>query len=260
MSKLGKKKVIIITLTTLAALILCVVFVIVIKQLKYNHAMELKEKGEFREAYEVFEQLNGYKDSDAQMRDVTMEKGLLRECQVGDIIVFGDYNGNSTWIVLAKEDNKVLVLSEDCIIRRCYNAELTTTTWDNCSLRTWLNRAYFDSAFNTDEQAMIVETSITNTIADEDNSPPQTEDEENLSDYVFLLSIEEVNQYLPDNSDKQGDYEGQTIWWWLRSPSMYFDNYAANVSIDGPVDEYGTYVTNGSGGVRPALWISINEL
>jgi hypothetical protein len=52
------------------------------------------------------------------------------------------------------------------------------------------------------------------------------------------------------------DADGETCWWWLRSPGRY-DDYAARVHGDGDVYVYGDRVTLDSGGVRPALWLNL---
>ena len=45
-------------------------------------------------------------------------------------------------------------------------------------------------------------------------------------------------------------------WWWLRSPSIGFINYAALVYGAGSVSRYGNLVHDGDGAVRPALKIT----
>ena len=68
-------------------------------------------------------------------------------------------------------------------------------------------------------------------------------------DEIFILSIDEINQYLPNESDRAAEE-----WWWLRSRGSIYT--AALVSDIGIVNDYGRRVDN-SYGVRPALWISL---
>ena len=50
---------------------------------------------------------------------------------------------------------------------------------------------------------------------------------------------------------------GEGWWWWLRSPGE--SNYkAAHVRIIGAVRIIGEYINYSPGGIRPAMWVSIN--
>ena len=60
--------------------------------------------------------------------------------------------------------------------------------------------------------------------------------------------------YTDDDYKVEGT---STCWWWLRSPG-YFQNGAALVSYGGVVFSYGSTVSNGYGGVRPAMWIDLD--
>ena len=69
----------------------------------------------------------------------------------GDIITFGKYeqdnkksNGKEDieWIVLAREGNKVLVLSRYALASKPYNNKKTDVTWETCSLRKWLDKDF----------------------------------------------------------------------------------------------------------------------
>lgn len=206
----------------------------------------------------------------------------LKNAKVGDYIFFGKYeqdnnifNGSEDieWLVLANENNKLLVISKyglDCQIYNTYNALYTSVTWETCLLRKWLNESFISKAFSTEEQNQIQNTTVT---ADK-NPEYDTSPGNDTTDKVFLLSITEVNKYF--NSDDarkcvptayaiaQGAYANDnypvdgkaTCWWWLRSPGRDFDN-AAFVSIPGMVASYGNYNHDTSTVVRPAMWISL---
>ncbi|MDR3069865.1 MAG: DUF6273 domain-containing protein, partial [Propionibacteriaceae bacterium] len=73
---------------------------------------------------------------------------------------------------------------------------------------------------------------------------------------VFLLSVEEVDQYLKsDDLRVARDKDGAPVWWSLRSPGSNPNNAAA-VSPSGWLDRSGDSVNDGSVGVRPALWLN----
>ena len=206
----------------------------------------------------------------------------IKTANVGDIIVFGTYeqdnnisNGkeNIKWLVLAKENNRVLVISDKALDCQPYNSSYTEeVTWENCSLRKWLNGTFLNKAFSTEEQAQIQNTTVS-----ADNNPQYSTNPGNATtDKVFLLSINEVEKYF--NSDEarkcaptayakaQGASTNDTCktpsgaatcWWWLRSPGDD-QSSAAYVYFGGDVFELGNYVFSGLNAVRPAMWITID--
>ena len=195
---------------------------------------------------------------------------------VGDIITFGRYeqdnniiNGKEDieWIVLAKADNRILIISKYALDCRPYNTSYTDVTWETCTLRKWLNNNFINSAFTADEKAMIP----TVTVSADKNPNYSTNPGNATQDQVFLLSITEANKYFSSDSARQckateyavagGAYvnsDNGNCWWWLRSPG---DNqcYAAIVFSGGDVHEGGDGVYNGRRAVRPALWIDLNS-
>ena len=201
--------------------------------------------------------------------------GDISEVSVGSYVFFGSYeqdndttNGKEDieWLVLAKEDNKILVISKYALDCQQYNTSVTSVTWETCSLRKWLNGTFINNAFSSGEQSKIQTTTVT---ADK-NLSYSTSPGNNTTDKVFLLSITEVNQYFSSYSARkcqgtaycyaQGAYKGNNgnCWWWLRSPGNNSGS-AAIVSYDGSVYYLGINVSSGSGAVRPALWINLGS-
>ena len=202
--------------------------------------------------------------------------------KVRDCVAFGKYHQtalgvNSTpiqWRVLAKENNRVLIISEKALDRQRYNTSNTNVTWETCSLRKWMNGTFLNNAFSAEEQAQIQNTNVS---ADE-NPQYSTNPGNATTDKVFLLSITEAEKYLTtDESRKcvptaftkeQGAYVDKqfttasgeaTCWWWLRSPGR-IQNYDAFVYNDGSVRCRGLDVCNNFGCVRPAMWIDLSKL
>lgn len=205
----------------------------------------------------------------------------IKTANVGDIIVFGTYeqdndttNGKEDieWLVLAKEDNKILVVSDKTLDCRKYNSSKTSVTWETCTLRKWLNGTFLNKAFSIAERAQIQNTTVS-----ADNNPPYSTNPGNATtDKVFLLSINEVEKHF--NSEEAGKctptayakaqgastsdtYKtpsgAATCWWWLQSPGYYQHN-AADVRSDGFVYEGGSNVLSDYDAVRPAMWITID--
>ena len=197
-----------------------------------------------------------------------------RNEKIGKTIIFGTYpyvKGGQTapieWSVLDVQGNKVLVISKYALDCQQYNTSCIEVTWETCTLRTWLNGTFLDSAFSSSEQAAIAQTTVT-----ADKNPKHDTDPGNATmDKVFLLSIDEANKYFSSDSARaclptdyavaNGAFENDSngnCWWWLRSPGE--DDQIGAVSVDdvGAVDYYGDFVDRDDGAVRPAMWINLD--
>lgn len=73
------------------------------------------------------------------------------EYKIGDTISFGDY----IWKILDIVDNKALITTEYVIERRPYNDELKEITWENCSLREYLNNEFYNSFTEREKDTII---------------------------------------------------------------------------------------------------------
>ncbi|MCD7728002.1 MAG: DUF6273 domain-containing protein [Ruminococcus sp.] len=201
----------------------------------YNTAMNYYESGDLGAAYNIFVELGDFSDSKEMINKV------CSKLSNGDIIEFGDYS----WIVLEKSDDTMLIITEDIIEDRAYNEQKEDITWENCTLREYLNGSFYDS-FSEEEQSMIVETNLTNP----DNSKCGTDGGNDTTDKIFLLSLEEAEEYMTEDERIASDR------WWLRSPGGIQDHTAV-VSISGVIGTNGFYV-NYEYGVRPALRLKLS--
>lgn len=196
-----------------------------------------------------------------------------KQYNVGDYITFGSYeqdnntaNGKEDikWLVLDKQDDKILVISQVALDAKAYNSSYASVTWETCSLRSWLNATFFNNAFNPNEQSM-----IKSTLVRADKNPRSDESSgNNTTDKVFLLSIKEANDYFSTDVARrcigsaycyaQGAYQADNCncEWWLRSPGN--GSYgAAYVRSDGSVLYNGDLVNFDCYAVRPAIWINL---
>lgn len=119
----------------------------------------------------------------------TEENSLETETNynVGDIIKFGRYeqDGNEEngkeeieWEVLSVEADRILLLSKYALDSKQYHFEKTSVTWENCSLRKWLNNDFKNIAFSSEEQKEIMCVTVVN----EDNAYYGTEGGNNTQD------------------------------------------------------------------------------
>ena len=208
------------------------------------------------------------------------QKLELKNVSAGQIIKFGMYEQDNIsnsktpieWRVLAVEGNKALIISEKGLDCKPYNTSYACVTWKTCSLRSWLNETFLNSAFTTAEQSKIKST----TVSAGKNPRYGTSAGNATRDKVFLLSITEANKYFTTDEARKcvptayakangaytiSDYtkDGEsTCWWWLRSPG-YLQYSAASVYLGGSVGYGGDDVVDVDGCVRPALWITLES-
>ena len=202
-----------------------------------------------------------------------------------DCIYFGNYyqSNSSTkepikWRVLSVNGNDAFLLADQNLDAKPYNEKFTDVTWATCTLRTWLNDTFLNTAFTSAEQAAIKNTTVVN----DDNPYYDTEGGENTTDKVYLLSIAEASntaygfngEFRTESETREAkntayakecgawtststEYEGNGFWW-LRSPGS--DSLGASgVSYDGYGAANGLYVHVDDNAVRPALHLNLSS-
>ncbi|MFA5422066.1 MAG: DUF6273 domain-containing protein, partial [Bacilli bacterium] len=137
-------------------------------------------------------------------------------------------------------------------------------------IRSWLNDNFYNTAFNNEEKARILTTTVDNSAASTGDIPNNYACA-NTSDQVFLLSYAEATsetyglstttarQLQPSayaQSQGVGTYTSNgNSYWWLRSPVSSYAYIARYVYDDGRV--FYSNVNYSNYGVVPALWISL---
>lgn len=195
---------------------------------------------------------------------------ILASAQIGDIVYFGTYDieplitgERIEWIVLDRQDGKVLLVAKDGLKGAAFEKEYVATDWEKSTLRKMLNHDFVESAFTQKEQELLAVTKIIT----QANTRFGTEGGNVVYDKVFLLSVEEVEQYFGDDDSRKflpttmahrnrmnfNPNEGSS-WWWLRTMGKDVD-MAAVVTVKGEISLDGERVNIVSGGVRPAMWI-----
>ena len=267
-----------------AVAVLCVAVIIYIAYnivtspgVQYRRAVRLMDKNVVK-SYELLIGLDDYKDS-AEKADTIYEEykvEKLKVAKVGDYVYFGAYeqdndmsNGKEIieWLVLDKQDDKLLVISKDGLDCKKYNESYENVTWKDCTLRKWLNSTFMEDAFSTEEQSLIASSVIQNPDNEEFNIPGGEE----TTDQMFLLSIDEANQYFDSDRERTcrpteyalvndaRAYSDGFCWWWLRSPGSLQD-CAARVQYYGELRTYGYNVAYRHCSVRPAMWIELDTV
>lgn len=129
---------------------------------------------------------------------------------VGDRVEFGIWHDKPiTWRVLAVEDDRALVITEDILAVRPYDDlgvsssgwiqwDDISTTWAESDIRAWLNDEFLNTVFTWEAQEAINLSQLSNP----DNPEKGIEGGANTEDRVFLLSIDEANRYFSGNDER----------------------------------------------------------
>lgn len=198
---------------------------------------------------------------------------------VGDIVVFGSYpylQNDRTykvesieWRVISNENGELFLLSEKTFSQP-YHDTPEEVTWAECTLRTWLNDDFYNTAFNESEKALILTTQLTT----EDNPDYGTEGGEDTQDKIFLLSYSDsLNSKYGFSSGGNTDStrahdltesEDLRLFWTLRTPGnqgnkICYVDYNGSVYSSGAIYYSETTGRNYYIGVRPALKLNLNS-
>lgn len=188
-----------------------------------------------------------------------------------------------TWRVLDPDEGYIMCDNvidsqsyQNFVIRKdgkLYNSKDFTnyvSDWETCSLRQWLNKTFYNTAFSREEKMLIGTTFL------ENNSPDGTWFGTDTGDKIFILSFDDViNSAYGFNSSKsefdearklkatdyskcQGVYISQGYpYWWLRTPgnaeAVYLVSSYGWAALGQGV--YGTGV-----GVVPALKLNLKAV
>lgn len=163
---------------------------------------------------------------------------MIENASLYDLVEFGNYN----WYVIVKDSDYSMLFCEESVDKRVYNKgwDSDKTTWEECSLREWLNNDFYNSFSESEKAAIILCTN-----ENPDNSQEHTDGGNTTEDYVFLLTMYDA-EVLPKSVLK---YSQEC---WLRSPGV--TQYgAAVITEDGKVDFDGGYGPFAKSGVRPLI-------
>ncbi|MDR2088095.1 MAG: DUF6273 domain-containing protein [Clostridiales Family XIII bacterium] len=166
--------------------------------------------------------------------------------------------GGVAWRVLAAENDAVLLISKEILGQRKFHGGPPFRGWGESEIREYLNGPFYGS-FPAEARTLIRE--VTNYTARAYNDDARLASR----DRIFLLSLDEAQdgKYFADEKDRAAVCDGAGWWWWLRCPGAGFDvKFAANDMVMA-VDRSGVfnraYIDLAIGGVRPALWMELDD-
>ena len=212
---------------------------------------------------------------------------MANELNIGSTFLFGSYIQSSNrktvkpieWQILAMYGNIALVVSKYALDSKPYNRYNELVSWEDSTLRKWLNNDFLNMAFTVEEQRAILETEIDNSeyFGYSDFGPIINN---NTKDRVFILSDDEASEYFKDDIARRcggtpyviskgasktfnAKVDGRPcVLWWLRTldfTSPHCRSMAKHVEEFGRLDVgyVASYVACPGICVRPALWIDM---
>ena len=221
------------------AVLLVVVLVICynVAPTRYYIAQAQHAVGLSKYAMDSYEELGTYKDS--ALKKVEMEQVLLAQASEGDEVVFGARK----WIVIEKKENQVVLAANKALSNQPYHKEVADVTWENCSLRQYLNKDFVTKTFSAEEQAVLVDMESK---ADE-NETFRIAGGKDTMDKVTILSAEQVETYKGVLGSKMNNTR-------LRTPGKEL-NATCYVSYVKEIVEYGFPVEKKGALVRPIITV-----
>ena len=126
----------------------------------------------------------------------------LSKAKVGDTIYYGWYDSyyvgenlwkdNIEWIVLSKENGRALVISKNILDVQPFDSSSGYITWEDSSLRQWLNDYFLNYTFSESERNHIPKV----TIANDRNEYYRVSSGDDTQDQIFCLSVDEAEAYF----------------------------------------------------------------
>lgn len=209
---------------------------------QYRYALQLRNDEAYDEAISMLRKIDGYKDSGVVLAETEVIK--LKNAKVGDDLLFGEAH----WHVLEKKEDKVLLgkVKPVQVEGVAYNTVSKNITWEECSLREYLNNDFIEEIFNESMAEKILTTEVTV----EDNKKYNTKGGNKTQDKLFLLDAKQAEDYADILSDYLRD-------WWIINPGSN-QNMAQFVSY-GKVMSSGYDVSSDNIFIRPAMWVSLEK-
>lgn len=164
---------------------------------------------------------------------------LFPDAKIGDIVTFGSYEQDNDltngaepieWQYVADRDGHKLLLSKYALDGRAYHDIIEGITWENCTLRKWLNNDFYNTAFSDSDKEKIVTAYNENPDSTELYSSSESWGEyyggqggNATNDKVFLLNWKEAKEYFAGQLDDDNT--------WIEETGEDFDHENYNLNL-----------------------------
>jgi len=184
---------------------------------------------------------------EAQIRTITDRN--IQTAQIGDIVEYGQLNMDSTnnlspveWIVLDKKDDNVLLVSKLILSSKKFGTASDRISWADSNIKNYLNSDFYNRVFSEYEKLNIKGTIL----------------EGDLEDNIFILSQDEMEQYLTEDTlylgiNRMAVGISEMNGYWTRTCQK---NKCVAYNFEN--NSYETIYPTRAYGIRPAMWIDLS--
>ncbi|MBO4548470.1 MAG: PASTA domain-containing protein, partial [Abditibacteriota bacterium] len=214
-------------------------------------------------------------------KPVNRKRSTISKAEKGDVVTYGRYeqdgnfaNGKEPieWIVIGEDydddiGSYLTLISRYGLDARPYTDYNADITWENCSLRQWLNGKFLETAFIFAERGFM----LTNNHNNAANSKYGTSGGGDTQDAVMLLPADYASGLFYSDASRsctatkyaigQGAEvnEKGLCWCWLSTPGESQDT-AAVIDRNGAVNLAGLKVGRTNVAVRPVIYIERTDI
>ncbi len=238
----------------------------------YQIGEDASDAERFAEAYDAYRTAEDYSDSEEKAAALLAEHPVV--AHPGDVICFGTMEQDKSrkgeealeWYVLENDRGKLLLLAKDGLDGRAFYDNDDEVSWENSSIREWLNGKFYKNNFSKKEKGKILEQEV----PADDNPYSMTSAGRATTSRFFLLGLSEAERYgtalpeimlckvVPVADQVWTSRTNSNCWWWLRTPG---NNERTAITVDsaGEINYIGSNVSYTRAAVRPAMWVDMSE-
>ncbi|MBP5772621.1 MAG: hypothetical protein J6W35_00885 [Eubacterium sp.] len=204
---------------------------------RYKFGCELLKEKHYWDARNTLRPIRDYKDSGKKLADAEIE--LLKKTKVNGDILFGEAH----WVVAKKTKTKAFLIKTKPVEGVPYNDKDEDVTWENSSIRSYLNSVFTAETFTPGMIDKIIDTDV-HVSGNKKNNTKGSD----TTDKVFMLKSSQAKHYEKQLSLFLRDY-------WLIEPGET-QREAQFVSF-GKVKAAGYPVNDKNMNARPCIWVSM---
>ena len=204
--------------------------------------------GSYTNAQNTFRNLEGFLSADEYAENSKWMR--LAGAGVDDTVEFGDFR----WKVMHLEDDVMTLMAVDVTPDHLFyevpfNETGEDVTWEDCTLREWLNKEVYEEYFSDDErELMLLQTSQPS-----ENEDYKTTYTGKTEDYLTILSVEEASGY-------KDAIETMGLDFWFRTPGHSMDTVCYISAPTHTMHTYGCPADQEGIAVRPVILVDRSRI
>ena len=200
-------------------------------------------------------------------REYASECQQLQNTSVGDTVWWGHCDTNSSipgkerisWIILEKDSESALLISEMGLAGSYYNQHHAEISWKDCDLRNLINSGQISKSFSNYEldSMLPIDGDLVSLLTAKEAKELFSTDEDRE---LIITAVAKAQGTNINDLSKHHEWDMtnvKTSWWWLRgdnTPSIT----APIVTVDGVISPDEKYVNKPGGAIRPVIRVKIN--